>query len=109
MAEDNEGGVRANEVSGVERVVRPHENKPRKATHALAYSYVGGDGIKREMHLARLEDASVAMHFITYWDGEDAEPTETGLSLGVEAFNQFGRMLQAYHCDRERYALTDAV
>lgn len=78
---------------------------PRKATHALATTYVGTDGIKRVIHVYRLEDGSIAMHFTTYWDGADAEPMEAGLSLTPEAFNHLGAMFQAYHADRDRYAV----
>jgi hypothetical protein len=79
----------------------------RRPTHALSHSYVGNDGIRRIIYLTRLDDASVAIHFTTYWDGEDREPMETGLSLTPEAFNHFNHMIQAYHYNRERYAITE--
>lgn len=83
----------------------PAPIRPKRVTHGMQTTYVGTDGIKREIYFLRLEDGAVCFKFRTWWDGEDKEPMESDLSLGIEAFNRVSDMLAQFHFDREHYAL----
>jgi hypothetical protein len=85
----------------------PASITPKRVTHGMQTVYTGTDGIKREIHFLRLEDGAVYFVFRTWWDGEDKEPLESHLSLGIEAFNRVSHMLSQFHFNRERYVLPE--
>lgn len=79
--------------------------KNRQPTHGCSLTFTGSkDGKKRYMEVVRLDDGSIAFCFKTYWDGEDAAPMTTAVSLQAESFNAFHALLTEFSLNRDSFA-----
>ena len=54
-------------------------------THYGTSEYVGTDGVKREVKIAKFDGDLIGLRFATFWDGEDKEPVNSEIVLGIEA------------------------
>ena len=83
------------------------EPKERTTTHGLGISFAGKDGVNRQVEMFRLDDGAVGFRFHAWWDGKDAEPLVTRLSLTVEAFNAMRSLITEFEHRRDDFFIPE--
>jgi len=57
---------------------------PDEITHGMCSDFVGSDGVRRHIELYKAEDGSLGWKFTTHYDGLNAPPKVTLVSLSKE-------------------------
>lgn len=80
-----------------------------RATHSAGAEYIGKDGVKRQIAVTRFDDESVGLYLRTYWDGETAEPLQSSVRMGCEAYSILLQAMNELALDRERFRIDRAA
>lgn len=86
----------------------PKKPEQRFATHGLATNLTSKDGVYREISMFCLNDGAVGFRFLSFYDGKDAEPMNTELTLTKESYNAVAGMMDAIQWRRNEFAIPKA-